>query len=75
MPMVFITLDMNKDQFRPKNEDEELLETKISYLSAIRALMYVKNCTKPDIAIAVNLLARHSAPTKRYNRSWFILSV
>ena len=65
--MVFITLDMNKDQFRPKDEDEELLETKISYLSAIRALMYVKNCTKPDIAITVNLLARHNAaPTKHY---------
>ena len=65
--MVFITLDMNKDQFRPKDEDEELLETKILYLSAIRALMYVKNCTKHDIAIAVNLLSRHSAaPTKCY---------
>ena len=51
---------MNKDQFRPKDEDEELLGTEVPYLSAIGALMYVANCTRPDIAFAVNLLARHS---------------
>ena len=29
--------------------------------------MYLANCTRPDIAFAVNLLARHSsAPTKRH---------
>jgi hypothetical protein len=56
---------MNKDQLRSKDEDEELLGTEVPYLSVIRALMYVANCTKPDIAFAVNLLARHSAaPTK-----------
>ena len=58
---------MNKDQLRPKDEDEELLGTEVPYLSVIRALMYVANCTKPDIAFAVNLLARHSAaPTKHH---------
>jgi len=58
---------MNKDQFRPKDEDEELLGTKVPYLSAIGALIYVANFTRPDIAFAVNLLARHSAaPTKRH---------
>ena len=56
---------MNKDQLRPKDEDEELLGTEVPYLSVIGALMYVANCTRPDIAFAVNLLARHSAaPTK-----------
>jgi hypothetical protein len=66
-PMVVRSLDMNKDQFRPKDEDEELLGTEVPYLSAIGALMYVANCTRPDIAFAVNLLARHSAaPTKRH---------
>ena len=64
-PMVVKSLDMNKDQFRPKDEDEELLGTEVPHLSAIGALMYVANCTRPDIAFAVNLLARHSvAPTK-----------
>jgi hypothetical protein len=58
---------MNKDQFKPKYEDEELLGPEVPYLSAIGALMYVANCTRPDIAFAVNLLARHSAaPTKRH---------
>ena len=66
-PMVVRSLDMNKDRFRPKDEDEELLGTEVPYLSAIRALMYVTNCTRPDIAFAVNLLARHSAAqTKRH---------
>ena len=66
-PMIVRSLDMNKDQFRPKDEDEELLGTEVPYLSAIGALMYVANFTRPDIAFAVNLLARHSAaPTKRH---------
>jgi hypothetical protein len=64
-PMVVQSLDMNKDQFRPKDEDEELLGPEVPYLSDIGALMHVANCTRPDIASAVNLLARHSAaPTK-----------
>jgi hypothetical protein len=64
--MVVRSLDMmNKDQFRPQDEDEELLRTEVPYLSAIKTLMYIANCTRLDIAFAVNLLARHSAtPTK-----------
>jgi hypothetical protein len=66
-PMVVRSFDMNKDQFRPKDEDEELLGLEVPYLSAIGALMYVANCTRSDIAFAVNLLARHSAtPTKHH---------
>jgi hypothetical protein len=69
-PMVVRSLDMNKDQFRSKDEDEELLRPEIPYLSAIKTLMYIENCTRPDIAFAVNLvnlLARHSAaPTKHH---------
>jgi hypothetical protein len=64
-PMVVQSLDTNKNQFRSKNEDEELLGPEVPYLSAIGALMYVANCTRADIAFVVNLLARHSAaPTK-----------
>jgi hypothetical protein len=66
-PMVVQSLEVNKDPFRPKEEDEETLGPKVSYLSAIGALMYLANCTRPDIAFAVNLLARYSvAPTKRH---------
>ena len=49
------------------DENEELLGPEVPYLSAIGALMYIANCTRPDIAFAVNLLARHNAaPMKRH---------
>ena len=45
----------------------KLLAQKPPYLSAIGALMYLANNTRPDIAFAVNLLARFSScPTKRH---------
>ena len=66
-PMVVRSLEMNKDPFRPKEENEESLGLKVPYLSAIGALMYFANCIRPDIAFSVNLLARYSsAPTKRH---------
>jgi hypothetical protein len=39
--MAVPSIDMNKDQFIPNDEDEELLEPKVLYLSAIGALMYI----------------------------------
>ena len=51
----------------PKEDDEETLGQEVPYLSAIGALMYLTNCTGPDIAFPVNLLARYSsAPTQRH---------
>jgi hypothetical protein len=66
-PMMGRSLDVEKDPFRPKEEGEEILGSGYPYLSAIGALMYLANGTRPDIAFAVNLLARFSsAPTKRH---------
>jgi len=66
-PMVIRSLEADKDPFRPKEEDEEVLGPELPYLSAIGALIYLANCTRPDIAFAVNLLARYSfAPTRRH---------
>ena len=66
-PMVVRSPDEDKDQFRPRNEDEKVLGPEVPYLSAIGALMYLANCTRPDIAFAVNLLARYSVvPTRRH---------
>jgi hypothetical protein len=66
-PMVLRSLDMNKDPFRPRDEGEEILGCEFPYLSAIGALMYLTNNTRPDTAFALNLLARYSAaPTKRH---------
>ena len=66
-PMIVRSLDVKKDPFRPQEDNEEILGPEVPYLSAIGALMYLANCTRPDIAFAVNLLARYSSePTKRH---------
>ena len=65
--MVVRSLEVDKDPFRHKEENEKLLGPEVPYLSAIGALMYLANCTRPDIAFSVNLLARYSsAPTLRH---------
>jgi hypothetical protein len=66
-PKVVRSLEVNKDPFRPKEEDEETLGTEVPYLSTIGALKYLTNCTWPYIAFVVNLLARYSAaPIRRH---------
>ena len=66
-PLVIRLLEVTKDPFRPKEENEEFLGHEVPYLSAIGELMYLANYTRPDIAFSVNLLARYSlAPTKRH---------
>ena len=66
-PMFVRSLEVTKDPFRPKEENEELLGPEVPYLRAIGALMYLANYTRLDIAFSVNLLARYnSAPTKRH---------
>ena len=66
-PMVVRSLEVDKDPFRPKEDTENILGPKVPYLSVIGALLYLANCTKPNIAFAVNLLARFSAsPIRRH---------
>ena len=66
-PMVVRSLDVKNDPFRPCEKGEELLGPEVPYLSVIGALIYLANCTRPDIAFYVNLLARYSsAPTRRH---------
>ena len=67
-PMVVRSLDIEKDPFRPREEGEKILGSEVPYLSAIRALMYLANSTRLDIAFVVNLLARHSGTTTK--RHW-----
>jgi hypothetical protein len=43
------------------------LGAEYSYLSAIDALMYISNNTRPDIVFAVNYLAKYSAVPKMYH--------
>ncbi|KAL6568032.1 hypothetical protein OROHE_003716 [Orobanche hederae] len=66
-PMVVRNLDLMKDPFRPKESSEGFLGPEVPYLNAIGALMYLEQCTTPDISFAVNLLARYSSePTRRH---------
>ena len=66
-PMVVRSLNVENDPFRPSEENEEILGPETPYLSAIGALMYLANCTRPDISFAINLLARFSSsPTRRH---------
>ena len=50
-PMIFRSLDVNKDPFRPQEKDEEILGSEVPYLSAIGALIYLANTTMPDITL------------------------
>ena len=60
-------MEEDKDPFRPKDDDEEVLGPKVPYLSSIGALMYLVNYTRPAILLAVNLLTRYNAaPTRRH---------
>ncbi|KAL0302617.1 UNVERIFIED_CONTAM: hypothetical protein Sangu_3089700 [Sesamum angustifolium] len=63
--MVIRSLDVNKDPFRPPTHNDEILGPEVPYLSAIGALMYLANNTRPDIAFSVNLLARYSSTPTR----------
>ena len=66
-PIVVRSLEVTKDPFQPKEENEELLGPEVPYLNVIGALMYLVNYTRLDITFSVNLLARYSsAPTKRH---------
>ncbi|XP_070679403.1 secreted RxLR effector protein 161-like [Malus domestica] len=60
-PMVIRSLDIKKDPFRPKEDDEMVIGPEVPYLSAVYALLYLAQCTRPNIAFSVNLLARYSS--------------
>ncbi|KAI5662184.1 hypothetical protein M9H77_21507 [Catharanthus roseus] len=65
--MVVRSLETKKDSFRLHEDNKELLGPKVPYLSAIGALMYLANNTRPDIIFSVNLLTRYiSSPTRRH---------
>ena len=65
--MVGRSLQVDQDPYRPREEGKEVLGLEYPYLSAIGVLMYLANCTRPDIAFVINLHARYNTePTKRH---------
>jgi Reverse transcriptase (RNA-dependent DNA polymerase) len=66
-PMIVRSLDVNKDPYRHRENNEKALGPEVPYLSAIGVLMYLANNTRPDIAFSVNVLVRYSSdPTHRH---------
>ena len=54
------------DPYRPCSEEEEIVD-RSKYLTAVGAFTYLTTHTRPDIAFATNILARHSQkPTSRH---------
>ena len=45
----------------PRLKEKEVSKEKFNYLSAIGSLLYLSGCTRPDIAAATGILARHGA--------------
>jgi hypothetical protein len=78
--MIVCALEKDKDPFKTREEGEKVLGQEYPYLSAIGALMYLTNNTKPDIAFVVNCFARHSAaPTIHHwniikNILWYLVA-
>ena len=44
-PMVVRSLDVKRDPFRPRVQNEEILGPEVPYLNAIDSLMYLTNNT------------------------------
>ena len=65
--MIVHSLEMKKDRFYPKEDNEELLSPKTPYYSVNGVLMNLANYTWLDIVLLANLLVRYSfAPTQRH---------
>ena len=65
--MIIHSLEVKKDIFCHKSNNEELLGPKVPYYSVIGALMNLGNYTRPYIAFLVNLFVRYSfVPTQRH---------
>jgi Reverse transcriptase (RNA-dependent DNA polymerase) len=64
-PMVVRSLDVKKDHYRPRENNEKTLGPEIPYLSAIGTLIYLANNTRHNITFSVNVLAIYSSDLTR----------
>lgn len=66
-PIVARVINVENDLFRPHEGNEKIFGPKVPYLNAIKTLIYLANCTQPDMSFVVYLLARFgSSPTQRH---------
>lgn len=54
--MVVRPFDSKKNLFYPEEDDEYILGLEALYLNASGALLYLAQCTSPDIAFSIKLL-------------------
>ena len=79
--MVIHSLNVKKDIFLPRDDNEELFCLEMWYHSTTDALMYLPNNTRHDIAFVISLLVRFSScPTRRYQDRikhifWYLLDM
>ena len=59
--MIVWSLDPKKDPFHFKEDNEQIFDHEILYLNIISALMYLTQCTRPNITFSINILARFSS--------------
>ena len=59
-PMVIHSLNVKNNLFCHCEKGKELLGHEVPYLNSIGALIYLPNCTGPNIAYSINLLAMYS---------------
>ena len=57
----------------PRLKEREVPDSEFRYLSAIGSLLYISGCTRPDIAAATGILARHGATPGR--NMWMLSNV
>lgn len=59
--MIVHSLDPKKDKFRLADDNEEIWEPEVSYMSTINPLLYLSQYTRLNISFIINLLARYSS--------------
>ena len=65
--VVVRSLYPSRDPFQSRSSNKSALGPQYPYMVVVGALMYLANCTCPDILFAVNLLARYSHdPTRKH---------
>lgn len=63
--MIARSFELKNDHFYSKEDHEKKLGPKVSYFNVFGSLLYLAQCIKPDIAFAINLLARFSSTLTR----------
>ena len=53
IPVVIRSMNVEKNPFCPHENDEEILDPEVSYLSAIGALYFLLICIRSDIAFVL----------------------